>query len=389
MPEAAKKNLEQRWDQPVLLAASWSASVERNLSALPSSRLSRQIRHNQRVGHTPGLESTPLGSYFRSSEDGLPTLGPERCPLTSRTKSLASVVMVGRMADRHMRQRSFYLDLPTPLSLALHERPGKRSTGLLRGVEVQRLAHGRLPATVPRVLEAKKMRVGPRAAWWQARLGRKAVAAPHRVDVVVEEWLPGRPVKLGEDGVERELLGVVAALWRVEDVTTVELPDDAVALTRERFARLVTEDRGAGLWPDAVDRDDLGRRVDRLLDGPLRVTVGLSHGDPGLGNALRTDDGRLALVDWEDADRRVLSHDVLKVLGSAAVPPERWPGLHPQVPASAGPGALPSDQQLAVALLQFLSGWPSRTRRARRRRSLQAHQGRMHRQLTALDGLLA
>lgn len=374
------------WEQLALLAAAWSAEAERALDLLPRTRRTRVLRHGERVAHRPGLEQTASGDYFRSSRDGTSILGPEQCPGTSRSPSSASVVVVGGMADRHMRQRSFYLDAPVPLALALHERPRQRAaSGLLKGVRIQRLAHGRLPARVPGILESRTLQFGSRRPWWRSSPRAEGLGT---ADVVVEEWLPGRPLRVDEEGVEHELLAVVAALWELEETTTLEVPAKVRARVGERFAALVRSDPRLRLWPQGVDAADLGSRVARLVDTPLRVTSGVSHGDPGLGNALRTDEGGLVLVDWEDAGHRVLSHDVLKVLGSASVPPESWSGQHPRVP-TADPRVLPSDQQLAVALLQFLAGWEERTDRARRRRSVQAHRRRLRRQLAALDGLLA
>lgn len=380
-----RERLDQRWAAPVLLAASWSATLERKLGVLPSARRDRDIRYNERVAHAPGVESLERGAYFRDHDDK-PVLGPARCPHKSRTRSAASVVMIGRMADRHLRQRSFYLETAVPLTMALHERPAQGAiTGLLAGVEVQRLAHGRLPAAVPQVLAARTTKVVPGGGWW-ARASRRSTA--QQVDVVVEEWLPGAPVQVGTPDMEHELLEIVSSLWRLEETRAVALTTEEVSRIRERFTGLVDKGQQDGLWPEGIDPVEVGRRADRLLSDQPHVTIGLSHGDPGVGNVLRTGDGGLVLVDWEDAGRRVLSHDVLKVLSSAAVAPQRWPGMHPVVPASGADRALPSDQQLAVALLQFLAGWRSRTRRARDRRSMGAHQRRMHRMLTALDGLL-
>lgn len=379
-------DLDRQAVAPVLVAAAWSAGLERVLDPLPSTARSHAVRHGRRVAHRPGVEGSGAAAYFRDHRDR-PLIGPDACPHRARTRSTASVALVGGMADEHVRARSFYLCTPVPLAMALHEHPDTGSaTGLLRGVEIQRLAHGRLPVAVPRVVLAETVGLLPLVPLGERRRG--PAPTPVRADVVVEEWLPGTPVAVDDQGVTAELLDVVGTLWSLEETGSLTLDDDVRERVATRFAALVDRGQRWGLWPDDLDRLGLGARVRALLDAEPRLTVGLSHGDPGLGNALRTENGGLALVDWEDAGRRVLSHDVLKILNSASTPGQDWAGLHPPVPAGADPRTLPADQQLALALLQFLAGWNDRTRRARARQSMGAHRARMHRLLTALDSLL-
>lgn len=377
---------------PVLRAAAWAASLERSLAPLVPSRRTRVIHHGSRTAHLPGVDTSPHAAYFVNHK-GSPLIGPDACPHVARTRSTASVVMVGGMAEASVRARAVYLHADTPLVMAVHEHPDTGPvTGLLQGVEIQRLVHGRLPVTVPRVLAADTVRVGGRDRAWQWPSRRRSDVAGPGVDgwadAVVEDWLPGTPVRLEDEHARSELLDAVAALWALEDTTTVPLSSADAERVGSRFARLVEEGHEWDLWPAELDPQEMARRVRSLLSREVRLTVGLSHGDPGLGNALRTDDGGLVLVDWEDAGHRVLSHDVLKVLSSAQVPGEHWAGHHPAVPRGGDARVLPGDQQLAVALLQFLVGWRNRTVRARRRRSLSAHRARTHRMLLALDGLL-
>ncbi|OLT17780.1 hypothetical protein BJF80_00105 [Serinicoccus sp. CUA-874] len=126
-----------------------------------------------------------------------------------------------------------------------------------------------------------------------------------------------------------------------------------------------------------------------LLDSNPRVTVGLSHGDPGLGNAVLTGRGGIALVDWKDAGRRPISHDVFEVLASSTLSPQQWSDLHPELPRCRPHQSAPAPEQLALVILQFLQGWRHRTARAAHRRALPAHRRRMHRMVQALDVLLA
>lgn len=383
----------QVMDQPrqarSLLAAAWSAHIEQEFRQLPTSRRTRVVQHNERVLHQPGLEQHPYGRGIVRAENGQALLGEGPCPHRARTRSRAALVMIGRMAAVDLRYRAFYLDTSEPLTVAVHERPPRGSTGLLSGVELQRRAYGRLPSLVPRVLEARSVQARSRAGWSGLRRRPAQVVLPPSMDVVLEQWLPGRPVAIDDLGAVEQLLESTGALWELEPVVAARPDPAALARVRERFSTLVDSGEQAGLWPDDVDPPHLGRRVQQLLDADPVLTIGASHGDPGLGNALRTDQGQIVLVDWEDAGRRTLSHDVLKVLASSPVGPEDWLDRHPPLPLTGERDVLPVGPQLAVALLQFMSGWRRRTKAARKRGAMPAHQRRMHSMLRAVDQLLA
>lgn len=373
---------------PSLRAATWSVALERRLRRLPTPGRRRDVNHNERVLHQPGLERHPYGRELVRPENGQPLLGGIACPHTARTRSRAALVMVGRMADLDFRFRSFYLDGAEPLAVAVHERPLRgEQTGLLKGVQLQRLAHGRVPVQVPRVLEARSVRLGTRLRGTGLR-GLTSVP-PRTVDVVLEEWLPGRPVAVDDPRVVPELLETVVALWDLEPVRATRLDPGMLARTRQRFVGLLEQGQRWGVWPEDVPTHSLGQKVLDLLDRDPTLTVGASHGDPGLGNALRQGHGGLVLVDWEDAGLRTLSHDVLKVLTSGGVSPEDWVERHPTLPRTHHSEVLPTGPQLAVALLQFLSGWKGRTRAARRRGAVPAHRRRMHSMVRAVDSALA
>lgn len=128
--------------------------------------------------------------------------------------------------------------------------------------------------------------------------------------------------------------------------------------------------------------------MNELLDRDLELTTGVSHGDLGIGNLLRLSSGDLAVIDWEHAGHRLLSHDVLKLLLSVDIPPHAWGGMHPALPAGNPPHADPPEQ-LAIAAMLFLAGWRNRTVRAVRRGSARANRRRTHVFIRALDVLLA
>lgn len=378
---------EPRRREPSLTAASWSAQIERDLSVLPSGRRQQAVRYGRWVLHSLSFEQHPWAATFTSAEKGAPILGAGPCPHLSRTRSAADLIMVGRMVDRHLRYRAFYSGGDEPLSLVVHEvaRDGRR-TGLLAGASLQRLVHGRLPVAVPQVVRTETTQVRPPGRWapWP---GSTPPTPGKAVDLVVEEWLPGRPARVEDAEVVAQLLATIRTLWSVEPLVTAPIGATSLARTRQRFTALV--ETPGDLWPGDVDHVTVRRRVHSLLDRNPSVTIGLSHGDPGVGNALRTEGGGVALIDWEDADRRPLSHDIFKILASSTAPPEHWGEFHPGLPGTLHRQSCSAHEQLALAILQFLEGWQSRTRRAQRRHALPAHRRRMHRMIRAVDALLA
>lgn len=304
-----------------------------------------------------------------------------RAELRARSLATADVVLPGPMrTSTQFRLRSFYLIGRTasfrPATMTAHQRvdeavPGRLSAGARLVAQIE----GTTPLVVPRVRDqgAARLRVS---------------GGPVVVDWVVEDALDGAPIGSAEAiDAAAELVEGLAAMWARSGIDHIPLSAADRDRALEAFDGLVAE-ASPQTWPDSVDRDRLVKLVHRVLADPLALTVGLSHGDPGLGNTLRLADGRLALIDWEDAARRPVGHDMVKVLLSSPLavgdllldPPAAF------VPALAG-GA-PWRRQLAVTLLLFMSGWRHRLARARKRNSVKAHTNRMRRMLELLDRLL-
>ncbi|MET8230582.1 phosphotransferase [Micromonospora sp. NPDC005298] len=171
-----------------------------------------------------------------------------------------------------------------------------------------------------------------------------------------------------------------------------------VAATREMARRL--RDPGpdpvvaelAAIWSAAADRVSLlTRAVERLaVDQPPGTPV-VCHGDPHLGNLLLGPDGRVWLIDWDDAVLAPPECDLMFVVGGvlafAPVTAEQ------QEAVLAGYGTSDVDPTrlawfLAVRALDDLSDW---TRQALDRGAGDAERavaGRIVRGLVSADGLV-
>lgn len=362
----------------------WTAAIERTSQRLPSARGVARLRrrhffHDNRIAFSAGLDpATP----FPSSGVFVDRTGKSMLVADDRRKvrsaAAADVVVAGVMRTaEQLRFRAFYVT-ETPRTLAVQQRlaPGT-PTPLVAGSAYQRSLAGRTPFAVPRVLDSGLAEHG---------LCGDAVA-----DWLVEEAVDGAAVRPEDaEDTARELLELLAETWQRLGVTHEPLGGEERSRAWAAFSSLAG-DPPCGSWPAGLDPHVTLRRARTLLDDARPLTVGLSHGDPGLGNVLRTTDGRLALVDWEDAGHRPLAHDVLKVLMSA--PDTRALASTLDAPASLRPalasaGAAPWRLQVAAALLLFLSGWRNRYVRAVKRGSGHAANRRMHTMLRLLDDLL-
>lgn len=358
----------------------WSAAIERKSASLPHRRGIRWFRrrdffHDSRVAVAASLDPTsafPGSGVFLNPQTGTSMLiRPDRPQV--RSEAIADVVVAGGMRTaEQLRFRSFYVSDRPARSLAVHQRrTPTKGTPLARGVHVQMEIHGRIPFVVPRVLETglARVNVGDNSATRAA------------VDWVVEEALDGSIVP-GEEADEtaREMLTLLAQSWQTLGVGHAPIDPAQQAAALAAFADLM-ENPPPEIWPADVDRQATWRRAEEILKSTQPVTTGFSHGDPGIGNVLRLTDGRLALVDWEHAEDRLVAHDVLKVVMSTPDPPAFAAALETPVelrPALSAANAAPWRRQVAVALLLFLGGWRNRHVRALKRRSGPANTRRMH-----------
>ncbi|WP_197430252.1 aminoglycoside phosphotransferase family protein [Auraticoccus cholistanensis] len=343
----------------------WTAAVERRqgsraarLRALVGAR-SRSYRDHGRVvaAHPLPPERVDLARRLLVDRWSGQSLLDDPVTGSETARSRADVVLLGaRRSSAQFRFRSFYLH-PEPgqaTTLVAQQRrePGQESP-LLNGARVQRRARGRIPFVVPRVLAAGTVAEG---------LGEGVTA-----DWALEELVDATVVPAREnEQVVAEVLELLGEGWSRLGTRHVPLRASQRAAALAGFAGLSSDTSGQ-VWPEELDRTHLAARVRRVLADPRPMTMGLSHGDPGVGNLLRTGDGRLVLLDWEFAGHRHLTHDVAKVLRSSPDPVASTvrttapPGL---TAAMAAAGALPWNAQVAVSLLVFLAYWRDRHERA-------------------------
>ncbi|TDC54410.1 aminoglycoside phosphotransferase family protein [Jiangella ureilytica] len=363
----------------------WTAAIERTTGSLPAARGVARLRrrdffHDNRIAFSAQLDTAtpfPSSGVFVDHRTGASVLVAGGRP-TVRSVAAADVVVAGAMRTaEQLRFRAFYVTEAHRTLVVQQRFDPTTPTPLAVGSEHQRALAGRTPFAVPQVFESGLARRG---------LGADAVA-----DWLVEEVFDGAPVGPGQaaDAVP-ELLALLGETWERLGLTHERLSGEQRTRALTAFSGLA-DDPPPGIWPDDLDPHHTWLRVRALLDDGRPLTVGLSHGDPGLGNVLRLADGRLALVDWEDAGYRPVAHDVVKVLMSAPDPRglarllEEPASLRPALSAA---GAVPWRLQVAVALVLFLSGWRNRYFRAVKRGSVKAANRRMHLLLGMLDDLL-
>src|SRR5699024_4199275 len=114
-------------------------------------------------------------------------------------------------------------------------------------------------------------------------------------DWVVEEALDGSLVSTGAaEGTASEMLDMFAESWRTLGVDHAPVDPDEQAIALAAFDDLI-QNPPPDMWPADVDRDQTRRHVEKLLASTRPMTMGFSHGDPGIGNVLRLTDQRLAL----------------------------------------------------------------------------------------------
>ncbi|WP_162606162.1 phosphotransferase [Jiangella asiatica] len=355
----------------------WTTLIERASDALPRPRgvaryRRRDFLHDNRVAVAASLDvnaAFPGSGLFVDPVTGASLLVTAGVRPQARSGAAADVVVAGAMRTvEQLRFRSFYLADGRSRSLVVHQRSAPAvATPLVAGARLQSTLFDTTPFVVPRVLET-------------------GYADRVSADWVVEETLDGAPVAAADaEATVGAMIGLLAQWW--ESLGTEQAPLGAAQRTRAltAFADL-TDDPPDGVWAADLDRELTSRRVRELLTDERPLTIGLSHGDPGIGNVLRLRDGRLALVDWEDAGHRPVAHDVVKALMSAPDPVALAAAL--EEPALVAGGAMPWRSQVAVALLLFMSGWRNRYFRAVKRKSIVAGTRRLRTQLHVVATLL-
>lgn len=350
----------------------WTAAIERASSKIPRRRglvrhRTREYVHDNRVAAAVDLRRSGLPVDLGGASVLTKTASAPR----ARSAATADLVVAGAMRTaRLLRFRSFYLSAGR--SLVVHQRYKGAPTPLVSGSTLQMTVTGRTPFIVPRVLDT-------------------GCYLPPNADWVVEEAIDAAPVAREDAATTaREVLELLPEMWRRLGTQSLPLEGDQRAPALTALVDLA-QNPPDGIWPADVGRDTATRSLQDLLTDERSLTVGLSHGDPGLGNILRHADGRLALVDWEDAGHRPVAHDVVKVVMSSPDPVRLAADLPVPVslqPVLASPAVMPWRLQAATALALFLRGWRYRHRRAVKRGSTASSRRRMHAMIRVLDVLL-
>lgn len=124
----------------------------------------------------------------------------------------------------------------------------------------------------------------------------RGVAGPHAI--IGEHRLDGVPFEDRSDGsaASPEALAAVAALAGLSQRRSPEPVLPAVERVSERFREAFPDEVGAA----ACLRDDLAELA--AMADPERPLAVVMHGDPGTWNLLVGDDGRVALLDWENGE---------------------------------------------------------------------------------------
>ncbi|WP_152192639.1 aminoglycoside phosphotransferase family protein [Georgenia satyanarayanai] len=346
----------------------WTAEIEQSTHAIrrPWFRPRRQREYacGDRSAVVIGFRGAPL--FVDPATESSLLVDPAEAPRVHST-ARADVVIAGALrTNGQLRFRSFYMK--PALSLAVQRRAGTEPSALMTGSRVQALVAGRTPFVVPRIVDSGHH--GPRRADW-----------------LLEEALAGAPITPdAHASAALELLHQLPEVWKRFGAEHAALDDEERSRAVTAFTALA-QDPPDGTWPADLDRRALAGRVTALLEDTRPMTTGVRHGDPGVGNLLRLEDGRLGLVDWEYAGHGHLAHDVMKVLLSAPDPAALAASL-PAPRLGAASHAMPWRRQVATAVVLFLRGWRYRRTKALRRGSEAANAHRMHRTLRTLAVLL-
>ncbi|WP_157677280.1 phosphotransferase [Auraticoccus monumenti] len=341
-------------------ALDWGTAVARRSSEVPRRRRLWPRSRGFLVGEgAVFIESVAAGPWSRhplflhrwTAES---VLTPSAEPRRSSGCGLDVLLPGPRRSDDAFRFRGFLLaERPAGerRSVVVQQRrqPGVPNP-LVAGLELQATLVGQIPLVVPRVLDVGALDHGT-----------------VRLDWAVEEMLDGHPVPLeGTGDALAEAVQLLQETWIRTGTRHLPLRAGQRDRALAGWTALVADPPPGG-WPADVDAGALTARVVALLGDGRGLTVGVTHGDPSVGNMLRMPDGGLALVDWEFAARRHVAHDVAKVIRSAP-DPVVFAGelgcaatLRTRMEST---GALPWPLQVAAALLVFLGEWRPRHARS-------------------------
>jgi hypothetical protein len=305
------------------------------------------------------LRELPPAHRLASGDDGAVVPSPDGIPVA------ADHIVLGRVPTKVARVRAMYRDAGYTLAVHGNLIPFRRRTHLIRGARTLAKLRPECGIRIPRPLEWRR---NLRSAW------------------VVEEFIDGSALegaawRAAAPDAARGLTDMWARLGPGSAARGQSGEEDVAALGR-LLSRDEVRDHLAGPATD----DLLARATERVAArGPL--TMAWCHGDPVGGNWLRTTDGQLALIDWEFARWRPVGHDAVRVIlgldHAVELADEMATSLAPE---RNGP-VTPWRDQLALALIRWLSWWERDHAKARRSGTLERFWRRAMQRVTLLDQL--
>jgi hypothetical protein len=152
-------------------------------------------------------------------------------------------------------------------------------------------------------------------------------------------------------------------------ITHEELPSRIDAVLRDERLPWPDDDDGeAGAAGAAGDRDQVRRRVAKLIAKDRSLPVAITHNDLVASNVIRDDDGRHHLVDWEHGRRGSPAFDLLKLVLASGDDEAALAAITPHLEAFGGRGLrrYRTAHQLALGVAQTLSWAPAARERAAR-----------------------
>lgn len=221
------------------------------------------------------------------------------------------------------------------LTLAVAPRPTVRGArdGVLNAVRAHDVVSAHAPDLIPPLLA-------------HGRVGR-------RVRYLVEEWVPGDPVRTGVGlaGAAAQILDGLARVHRGHGVRSASLSQR----WGKGFAERWEATRTSGILPDEV-----GTRVADLVAADRELRISWTHGDLVASNVLRSPGGEVVLVDWEHSHEGVIMQDAAKLHLFSADSGRILDLLLETWAHDARPGAYTVGEELLLAHARLLIRYPNR-----------------------------
>lgn len=384
---------------PAAWSSGWMAHGPLLLpSTVRASDLSPDLRRQAAAGSAPTAVPPPLAHRAEMTAYASPS--PDGTTLYA--------VLTSRIATSQHRCRLFALDTremvkdddaPTgpvaaSATLVAHARRPGRPARLAVAARTQALFHHAWHDE-PVEQDANKPETPATTAWTGSVRAPSVISygRTHAVEWLHEDLIDGSPLVISDHhpGAVLQLANALNLVWRHHTTFRRTRPRPwagwQVSALLDQASRA---DRDGG--PQDIAK--LRRAVLHLSSRSVVVAHGPRHGDPVLGNVLRTNAGHLVLLDWEHAGPGLLATDLVKLSLSMPTVRQGWQLLEDTAPHvlennnHRGPTTAPWREQVALALLLWLSGWRTQQRAHRRSGRTAAFDRRLRRRLELLNAAL-